>query len=109
VVVGWGSTAGEIAQGIVAVPLGVRVAALYVVEADGTKVNENVAKLLPGVHDLTISCALYVGGNFMPQKPASVRAELAAGRVYALRPRPQAVSCAPYLEDVTESKTKLAP
>jgi hypothetical protein len=80
-----------------------------VLEADGTKVDENVATLAPGVHDLKISCSLYVGGNFMPQTPAAVKAELAAGRVYALRPRPRAVSCAPYLEDVTDSTGKRAP
>lgn len=109
-VVGWGSTVGETLQNTVALPLGVRVGSLYVFKANGQTLEnvENIAKFTPGMYDLTISCGLYIGGNFGSHY-STIRVDLKASRIYELRPRPQAVACAPYLDDVTDTYGQRSP
>jgi hypothetical protein len=102
VVIGWGNTAGEKARAALTYAPGTRVTSLVVSKANATKsgFGENIARLLPGEYDLTISCELYLGyRNFADD--AVVHATLRADRVYRLRAAPEGRRCQPFLEDIT--------
>jgi hypothetical protein len=105
IVVGWGNTGGEILQNTIALPLGVRVGNLYVFKVNEDKVSfgDNSVRLAPGAYDLTISCGIYIGGNYSSSFEP-IRANLQAGRIYQLRPRPYGRNCGAYIDDVTETQ-----
>ena len=102
VVIGWGNTPAENARAAFVTQSGTRVSRLFVAYSDGQKMSfgENVARLPPGEHNLTLSCGIYVDQRFFTYDSA-MRATLAANRVYRLRANPEGRRCEPSLEDVT--------
>lgn len=101
-VVGWGNTASEAANLIYKPALGMFVSNLNVAKVNAGPIpyGQNIARVAPGEHDLTISCGIYIDDRFFGS--ASVlHANLIAGHVYRLRAQPEARKCYPYLEDIT--------
>ena len=101
-VIGWGATAAENARASVTPAQGTRVTMLVVSAVGDQKVplSENVARLPPGNHELTIACGLYEGYRYFTHASV-IQATLGAGRVYRLRADPQGRRCQPFLEDAT--------
>ena len=102
IIIGWGNTAAENARASLSAEWTTRVTRLFVAFADGRKMSfgENIARLEPGDRDLIISCGIYVNHRFFTYD-STLRATLAANRVYRLRANPEGRRCEGYLEDVT--------
>jgi hypothetical protein len=102
VIIGWGNTADENARAALTPEQGSRVARLFVSHVDQQKLpfGENIARVPPGEHDLTILCGIYVYYRYFTYEKV-VHASLNANRVYRLRSDLEGRRCEPFLEDVT--------